>query len=165
VVLNKIDVPDARDMADLVRPDIEARAWPVFAVSAVSHEGLRELTYALADLVTRHRESLPAVEPTRTVLRPRPVDDAGFTVEAQGDGSFVIRGARPERWVQQTNFDNDDWEPSVYAGREYTPGQRGSDHRLESSSTRATAAQRLAARKARRGPTDLTAEDPPVGGS
>ena len=49
VVLNKIDVPDARDLADIVRADLAARGWPVFEVSAVTHEGLRELTFALAD--------------------------------------------------------------------------------------------------------------------
>ena len=30
VALNKVDVPDGRDMADLVREDIAARGWPVF---------------------------------------------------------------------------------------------------------------------------------------
>ena len=202
VVLNKIDVPDGREMADLVRPDVAERGWPTFAVSAVTREGLRELTYALADIVARHRESVPVAEPARIVLRPRPVDDAGFTVEAVGDGNFVVRGTKPERWVRQTNFDNDeaigyladrlarlgvedalakagaepgcvvrigsyefDWEPTVYAGTQFTPGQRGSDYRLDTASTRATAGQRLAARKARRVPTDLSAPDGPVGGS
>ena len=51
VALNKVDVPDGRDMADLVRDEIAARGWPVFAVSAASHEGLRELTFAMAEVV------------------------------------------------------------------------------------------------------------------
>src|SRR3954449_6563027 len=34
VALNKIDVPDGRDMADIVRDDIAERGWPVFPVSA-----------------------------------------------------------------------------------------------------------------------------------
>src|SRR5205085_1286150 len=40
VVLNKVDVPDGKELAELVRPDLEARGLPVFEVSAVSHEGL-----------------------------------------------------------------------------------------------------------------------------
>ena len=34
VVLNKIDVPDARELAELVRPDLESRGMRVFEVSA-----------------------------------------------------------------------------------------------------------------------------------
>src|SRR5438067_10059783 len=34
VVLNKVDVPEARDLAELVRPDLEARGLEVFEVSA-----------------------------------------------------------------------------------------------------------------------------------
>jgi GTPase len=187
VVLNKIDVPDGRDLAEIVRADVAQRGWPVFEVSAVSHEGLRELTYALAEIVREHRARTPVAEPTRIVLRPTAVDDAGFTIESDEDGVYIVRGPRPERWVRQTNFDNEEavgyladrlarlgiedalakqgaepgvlvrigtyefeWQPAIYAGSEFKPGQRGTDYRLEETSTRPTAAQRLAARKARR---------------
>ena len=39
VVLNKIDVPDGKDLAEMVRPDLEARGYRVFEVSAVAHIG------------------------------------------------------------------------------------------------------------------------------
>ncbi|HEX7744224.1 MAG TPA: GTPase ObgE, partial [Micromonosporaceae bacterium] len=108
VVLNKIDVPDGRDLADLVRPDLEARGLRVFEVSAVTREGLRELSYAMGELVDETRAAAPAAEPTRIILRPPAVDDTGFTVELAPDGAYVVRGPRPERWVRQTNFDNDE---------------------------------------------------------
>ena len=186
VVLNKVDVPDGRDLAEIVQPDLAARGLRVFEVSAATHEGLKELTYALAEVVREHRAAVPEVEPTRIVLRPRAVDDEGFAVEPEADGGYRVRG-KPERWVRQTNFDNDeavgyladrlarlgveealgkagaepgslvrigaqefDWQPTHYAGHEYTPGPRGTDYRLEEESHRPTAAQRLAARKARR---------------
>jgi GTP-binding protein len=184
VVLNKIDIPDGRDLAEMVRPDLEARGFRVFEVSAVTREGLKELMYALADAVAANRLAVPVAEPTRTIVRPRAVDEAGFTIDIDEDGVFVIRGPQVERWVRQTNFDNDeavgyladrlerlgveaalakkgaeagdpvrigerefDWQPS--AG-EYQAGPRGTDIRLEEQSGRLTAAQRLAARKARR---------------
>ena len=54
VVLNKIDVPDARELADFVRDEVDRRyGWPVFEVSTVSREGLRPLTFALWDMVAR----------------------------------------------------------------------------------------------------------------
>jgi GTPase len=195
VVLNKIDVPDGRDLADIVRPDLDARGMPVFEVSAATREGLAALTYALARIVREHRAAAPPPEPTRIVLRPAAVDDEGFTVEAAADG-FVVHGSKPERWVRQTNFDNDeavgyladrlarlgvedalvkagaepgvlvrigirefDWQPTLYDGREFVPGTRGTDYRLEEPSTRASAAERLAARKARR---ERQEDEPPA---
>jgi GTP-binding protein len=108
VVLNKIDVPDARELAELVRPEFVVRGLPVHCVSAASTEGLRELTFALGVAVRRHRASLPPAEPTRVVLRPSAVSESDFVVTADPDQheGFVVRGARPERWVRQTNFDN-----------------------------------------------------------
>src|SRR5579875_305073 len=96
VALNKVDVPEARELAELVRPELEARGLPVFEVSAVAHEGLRALTFALAEAVAADRAAHPAPERPRIVLHPRAVDDTGFTVDAVPDG-FVVRGEKPER--------------------------------------------------------------------
>ncbi|GAA2352255.1 GTPase ObgE [Dactylosporangium salmoneum] len=108
VVLNKIDVPDGRDLADIVRPELEARGYAVHVVSAVTHEGLRELVFALADLVKQHRAAAPPPERTRIILRPVAVDDSGFVIERDAEGVYVVKGGAPERWVRQTNFDNDE---------------------------------------------------------
>lgn len=112
VVLNKIDVPEARELADLVRPDLEARGLQVFEISAASHEGLRQLTYALAGIIEKARREAPAPAPARTILRPKAVDDAGFTVTRKGGEEtgyyFHVQGAKPERWVRQTDFSNDE---------------------------------------------------------
>jgi GTP-binding protein len=107
VALNKIDVPDARELAHLVEPDLEARGWQVIPVSAATHEGLRELTFAMAEVVSAARAARPEPERTRLVLRPTAVDDAGFTVTREGE-RFRVRGAKPERWVRQTDFSNDE---------------------------------------------------------
>ncbi len=111
VVLNKIDVPEARDLAELVRPELEARGLRVFEISTASHEGLRPLTFALAEIVAQARAAAPAPEPARIVLRPRAVDEAGFTVTRRTDADgvyFEVRGSKPERWVRQTDFNNDE---------------------------------------------------------
>jgi len=110
IALNKVDVPEARELAEFVRPELESRGLRVFEISAVSHEGLRALTFALAEAVAADRASRPAPEPPRIVLQPRAVDDAGFTVapDPAEPGGFVVRGEKPERWVRQTNFENDE---------------------------------------------------------
>ncbi|MFQ1000790.1 GTPase ObgE [Modestobacter sp. SSW1-42] len=108
-VLNKIDVPDARELVDLVRTSLEERGLQVFPVSVATHEGLTELGYALARAVEEHRAALPEVEPVRITLTPRAVDDGGFTVQPdpRTDGWLVL-GTRVERWIKQTDFNNDE---------------------------------------------------------
>jgi len=110
VALNKVDVPAGRELAELARPELEARGLPVYLVSAATREGLTELVYALAERVQEYRASQPAPEPARIVLRPRPVDDAGFTVmqDPADPAAFLVRGEKPERWVRQTDFGNDE---------------------------------------------------------
>jgi GTPase len=108
IVLNKTDIPDGQDLADIIRPDLEARGHRVFDVSAVSRKGLKELSYALAELVAQARAARPEEESTRVVIRPQAVDDAGFTVTREGEGLYRVHGEKPERWVRQTDFSNDE---------------------------------------------------------
>jgi GTP-binding protein len=169
----------------------------VFPVSAATGEGLPELGYALAAAVEEHRASLPAPEPARLTIAPRAVDDSGFTVTAEDEDTFVVRGVRPERWVRQTDFTNDeavgfladrlnrlgveeeltrlgavegdtvvigdvafDFQPSLPAGTPLAEetaglGGRGTDSRIDAPH-RVRAAERLAAKKARRVPYEVT---------
>ncbi|MEU3753146.1 GTPase ObgE [Streptomyces olivoreticuli] len=108
VVLNKIDIPDGQDLADMIRPDLEARGYQVFEVSAVARTGLKELSFALARIIAEARAAKPKEEATRIVIRPKAVDDAGFTVTLEEDGIYRVRGEKPERWVRQTDFSNDE---------------------------------------------------------
>jgi len=109
VAINKVDVSEARDLADLVAADLSERGYRVFPISAVSGEGVSALTYYLADQVAAERAARPAPAPTRLIIRPAPVDDT-FSVLADADApdGFVVRGAKPERWVRQTDFNNDE---------------------------------------------------------
>ncbi|MFD0885154.1 GTPase ObgE [Streptosporangium algeriense] len=107
-VLNKADVPDARELADIVRPMLEERGLRVFTISAATHEGLKELTYAMGEMVAAARKAAPVVEPTRLVIRPKQLGDTGFTVRRVDDNTFQVTGAKPERWIRQTDFTNDE---------------------------------------------------------
>jgi GTPase len=200
-VLNKIDVPDARELVDLVRTTLEKRGLDVYAVSAATGEGLTEFGYALAAAVEAHRASLPPMEPARVTIVPKAVDDTGFTVERDPEDpeGFIVRGVRPERWIRQTDFSNDeavgfladrlnrlgveeklakagaregdavtiggvtfDWVPTLPAGTLTVEesaglGGRGTDSRLDAPH-RVRAEERLAAKKARRVPYELSDE-------
>jgi GTP-binding protein len=111
VALNKVDVPEARDLADLVRPDLEARGFRVFEISTVSHEGLRPLTLALGELVEQHRKEIAVEAPReRVVIRPKG-SVKPFTIRVEGGtygNIYRILGEKPVRWVQQTDFQNEE---------------------------------------------------------
>jgi GTP-binding protein len=200
-VLNKIDVPDARELVELVRTSLEKRGLAVYPVSAATGEGFKEFGFALAAAVEEHRASLPPMEPARVTLTPKAVDDSGFTVERDPEypdgGAFVVHGVRPERWVRQTDFTNDeavgfladrlnrlgveeqlakagaregdavtiggvtfDWVPTMPAGTLTVEesaglGGRGTDSRVDAPH-RIRAEERLAAKKARRTPYELS---------
>ncbi|MFJ2534018.1 GTPase ObgE [Microbacterium maritypicum] len=111
IALNKIDVPEARDLAELVRPDLEARGFRVFEISTVSHEGLRPLTFALGELVEKARaEAALETPPDRVIIRPRG-SKKEFTIRVEGGtygNVYRILGEKPVRWVQQTDFQNEE---------------------------------------------------------
>ena len=98
-------------------------------VSTASHEGLRELTFVLSDLVQTMRQKVRQVEEPqetgqeRVVLHPlenksRRRNSGPGTVgvdfdvvrheDKNGHVWFAVTGNKPERWILQTNFDNEE---------------------------------------------------------
>lgn len=111
IALNKIDLADGRELAEFVKPALEERGYRVFEISAVSREGLRELSFALAELVEADRVVKAAIPvQQRIVIRPRAVNEVDFVVKLEGGTEPIYRviGTKPERWVQQTDFTNEE---------------------------------------------------------
>lgn len=112
VVLNKADVPEAKELAEFVAADFAERGLRTLIVSSVSRDGLQAALYAIAELVAKARAAQPEIVDTapRIVVRPK-VDDSRFTVTPTQQGDelvYWVRGAKPERWVAQTDFDNEE---------------------------------------------------------
>lgn len=121
VAINKVDLPDGQAMADMTRETLEARGLRVFEISAVSRKGLDQLKYAMAELVTEAREKLASasteleaesetitIEPQLRRRRGRPQEFELTTEERSLKPLYRIRGDKPERWIAQTNFVNDE---------------------------------------------------------
>ena len=62
IILNKVDVPEAKELAEFVKPEFEKLGLKVHIISTASHEGLKELNWALADLVTNMRAEVATRE-------------------------------------------------------------------------------------------------------
>ena len=116
VVLNKMDVPEAKELAEFLRADIEEKfGWPVYMISTATREGLDELKWALWDIVKRtrkQRRTMPIDEPQ--VIRPKLIgrrhDDGGVEVvrDPMYPEGWLVTGEKVERWVRQTDFENDE---------------------------------------------------------
>jgi len=62
----------------------------------------------MARIVAESRAARPVVEARRIVLRPEGVDGGGDFSITETDDGWVVRGTKPERWVRQTDFSNDE---------------------------------------------------------
>jgi GTPase len=101
LVLNKVDLPDAR--ASLV--ELAQRFPEVRGISAATGEGVRDLTLAVArTIAAATMPEIAAPRPVRIELEPA---DA-FRVDRGDDGAFVVLGERVERLAAMTNFDSDE---------------------------------------------------------
>jgi GTP-binding protein len=111
VALNKIDIPDALELAEFVKAEFEARGYPVYLISSATNQGLRELNFALGQLVTEERKSQTAQIAKRISLLPLKKDDSKYEIRTESQGENIIYrivGPKPERWVAQCDFSNQD---------------------------------------------------------
>ena len=116
VVLNKMDIPEAKELAEFLRADIEEKfGWPVYMISTATREGLDELMWAMWDIVKRTRKkrrTMPIDEPQ--VIRPKALsrrgEDGGVEVvrDPMYPEGWLVTGEKVERWVRQADFENDE---------------------------------------------------------
>src|SRR6266496_4662156 len=112
VVLNKMDLPEAQERWPALKAQVEKAGYPVFAISAASHQGTEELMQFTAQRLNEirreeaEREAVQVnTEMPGTVLRPQPED--AFTVSKDGD-TYHVRDKRVERVVSMTDLENEE---------------------------------------------------------
>ena len=102
VVANKTDIMEDESLLEKLRAHVEPLGYPLFALSAASHSGTRELTLKIAEKLA----TLPPVTVYEPEYVPRPVKiDAGeplnITVE---DNTYIVEGKWLERLMSNVNF-------------------------------------------------------------
>lgn len=111
IILNKMDISDSREIVELVRNDLGEFGWPIYAISAVTGAGCDALIHYLAQTVEANRVPPVEANEVNVILRPEAKDSQAFSVTKRRHGEewvYQVRGSKPERWVRQTDFKNEE---------------------------------------------------------
>jgi GTP-binding protein len=106
-VVNKLDLPAARDAWPTLEVELRADGPPVLGISAETGEGLDAVRAAIADLLPDAEGLAEPPEPAGVVVHRIEAAGDGFTLERDDEG-YLVAGRRIERLAHQTNFDNEE---------------------------------------------------------
>lgn len=111
IVANKMDMPDAAENLEQFKEKLE-EDYPIFPISAITRQGLRELLFAVADKLEetpefplQHEEEELGVN---RVLYKHEADPDAFFITREPDGSFVVSGEKIERLFKMTDFSREE---------------------------------------------------------
>lgn len=104
IALNKIDLVEDVATIDRVRSYFEENGYEVFAVNALTGEGLSDLVHRAWYYVENY---VPEPDATDDVVMYEAKPDVDFVITRGDDAAFIITGARIEKLVAMTNLDDE----------------------------------------------------------
>jgi len=108
VVLNKIDLKEARDNLDEVKNELENRGYEVYPISAVTGQGVDYLKYRigqkLEELPKKDRE-IKAKD--NVLIKPEFEKDNEMFIKQLTENKYEIKGKLIEELLEKTDFNND----------------------------------------------------------
>lgn len=108
IVANKMDMPDSEENLAYFKEQL-GQEVPIFPISAITRQGLRELILAVADKVDTTSE-FPLVEEeveSRIVYRHEKAEEP-YKITKDDDGVFVLSGPDLEKLFKMTDFTRDE---------------------------------------------------------
>ena len=105
VILNKIDIPEARERAHTIGPALRKMGYKVYPVSAVTGEGVADLLRDTAGLLANLKKE-PEEEPSYyTPVRRAPKEGMEIVVTKEKD-TFVVQAQSIERMLAMVDSKN-----------------------------------------------------------
>ena len=110
VVANKTDIMEDETLLEKLRAHVEPLGYPLFALSAASHTGTRELVLKIAEKLS----TLPPVTVYEPEYVPRPpkLDTSAPLNITVDDNTYIVEGPWLERLMANVNFS--DYESRMY---------------------------------------------------
>ncbi|MDQ3885106.1 MAG: GTPase ObgE, partial [Thermoproteota archaeon] len=112
IVANKMDMPDAEENLKVFKDKL-TEDYPVFPISAITRNGLRELLFAIADKLENTPE-FPLYtdqeddQEAHHVLYKHEAKQQEFEISRGDDGSFILSGDAVEKLFKMTDFSRDE---------------------------------------------------------
>jgi GTPase len=112
IVANKMDMPDAEENLKAFKEKL-TEDYPIFPISAISSQGLRDLLFAIADKIETTPE-FPLVEEevedtgVHRVMYKHEAKVQNFKITRGPDGAFEVSGAEVEKLFKMTNFQREE---------------------------------------------------------
>ena len=110
IVLNKCDAivkeEGEEDPVERIRKTVETDETPVFAISAVTHEGTKDLLGYIARRLEEMPREITVYEP-EFVYEIDANADLPYTVEHPEENLYVVEGPRIEKMLGYTNLDSE----------------------------------------------------------
>ncbi|WP_409270792.1 GTPase ObgE [Neobacillus sp. SCS-31] len=112
IVANKMDMPDAEENLKSFKEQLK-EDFPVFPISAITRQGLRDLLFAIADKIAEtpefplYEEALDDTSVNRVVYKHEK-EEQEFKITRDPDGAYVISGDSVERLFKMTDFSRDE---------------------------------------------------------
>lgn len=108
IAANKMDMPNAEENLEKFKQQLDEET-PVYKISAITKNGLRDLLFAIADKL----ETIPKYEPEieqedETVVYRYQKEEEPFHITRDPDGAFVLYGHRIETLFKMTDFQHDE---------------------------------------------------------
>ncbi|KFC31015.1 MULTISPECIES: GTPase ObgE [Bacillus] len=110
IVANKMDMPEAAENLEAFKEKL-TDDYPVFPISAVTREGLRELLFEVANRLENTPEFPLYDEEELTqnrVMYTMENEEVPFNITRDPDGVFVLSGDSLERLFKMTDFSRDE---------------------------------------------------------
>ncbi|TFB24923.1 GTPase ObgE [Filobacillus milosensis] len=112
IVANKMDMPDSEDNLELFKEQVGEK-YPIFPISAITKDGVRELLFAVADTLEKIPKNQFETDEDETQTEERVLykfekDDDTIEITRDDDGAYVLSGNTIERIFKMTDFNRDE---------------------------------------------------------
>ncbi len=109
IAANKCDVfygSEEETVITLLKEEFEPKGMKVFPISAVSGKGVKEILYAVKEMLN-NLDDTPIIFEREYFPEQMMFKDEPYTVEKDEDGIYVVEGPRIERMLGYTNLDSE----------------------------------------------------------
>lgn len=106
IVANKMDLPGAEEGLEKIKTEFEPKGIQVFETSAATSQGMRELKYAIWELLSQYEGEYETFD-EEYVEEEDLVEEENIVVKKE-DGRYIVEGSFIERLIESTYFDDID---------------------------------------------------------